>query len=435
MSAAPRKVLYITYYWPPSGGAGVQRSLKMARYLPEYGVEPIVLTVDAAAATYPVEDPSLSSEVPPNLRVIRTGSFEPLQVLSRFVGGKNKIPYGGFANKDKEKWTQKLLRFVRGNFFLPDARKGWVKYALREAARLIREERIDTIVVSSPPHSSQLIGLALKRSFPHVRWIADLRDPWTDIYYYPDLLHTGLAKAVDRKLERKVLEQCDHALVVSPDIRRMFAAKSERVRAEKIHVIPNGFDPGDFDPTISPPQDVFRITYVGTMAESYRPGAFFQSVAALRKQGTSLPLRLRFVGSTRAALEPILQAYGLQDIAEFIGHVPHREATRYMQESNALLLVIPDVPKANGILTGKLFEYLGAARPIIALGPVDGDAATILKETGAGRMFGREETDLLSVHIHSLLSKPIAQADKLTVDLAYSRKTLAGRLAQIILAS
>ena len=171
------------------------------------------------------------------------------------------------------------------------------------------------------------------------------------------------------------------------------------------------------------------------MAESYRPGAFFQSVAALRKQGTSLPLRLRFVGSTRAALEPILQAYGLQDIAEFIGHVPHREATRYMQESNALLLVIPDVPKANGILTGKLFEYLGAARPIIALGPVDGDAATILKETGAGRMFGREETDLLSVHIHSLLSKPIAQADKLTVDLAYSRKTLAGRLAQIILAS
>jgi glycosyltransferase involved in cell wall biosynthesis len=430
----PRKVLYITYYWPPSGGAGVQRSLKMARYLPEFGIEPIILTVDAEAATYPVEDPSLLEEVPGGLRVIRTGSFEPLQVLSRMVGGKSKVPYGGFANKDKERWTQKVLRFVRGNFFLPDARKGWVRYALREAARLIREERIDTVVVSSPPHSSQLIGLALKRSVPGIRWIADLRDPWTDIYYYSDLLHTPLARAIDRRLERRVLERCDHALVVSADIRRIFSGKSENVDAKKIHVIPNGFDPVDFDPSVRPPEDIFRITYVGTMAERYRPEVFFRIVAELRKAGTVRPLRLRFVGSTRSAAEPLLERYGLRDIAEFIGHVPHREATRYMQDSNALLLVIPEVEHARGILTGKLFEYLGAARPVIALGPNDGDAAAILEETGAGRMFGREQSEALGAFLRELVEAPLAVSEKVNAAERYSRRTLAGALARIILA-
>lgn len=433
MNGPARKVLYITYYWPPSGGAGVQRSLKMARYLPEFGVEPIVLTVDAESATYPVEDPSLLAEVSSKLRVVRTGSFEPLQVLSRLVGGKNKVPYGGFANKDKERWTQKILRFVRGNFFLPDARKGWVRYALRAAGRIIREEQIDTVVISSPPHSSQLIGLALKQRFPNIRWIADLRDPWTDIYYYPDLLHTGLARSIDRKLERKVLEKCDCVLVVSQDIKRLFAAKSERLDPDKIHVIPNGFDPSDFDADILPPADVFRITYVGTLAESYRPEVFFKVLSRLRKSGLEKPLRLRFVGSTHAVVDPLLKQYELDDITEFAGHVPHREATRYMQSGNALLLVIPDVAQANGILTGKLFEYIGAGRPIIGLGPKEGDASAILQETGAGKMFEREEEELLLQFLRQIIDHaPIPAAAKRSE--AYSRKALAQALARIILA-
>ena len=163
-----KKVLVITYYWPPSGGAGVQRSLKFVKYLSKMGFSPIVLTVDEAKASYPLNDQSLLKEVPKNVKVVRTNSFEPLNILSSIIGKKN-VPYGGFANANKESKKQKFLRWVRGNFFIPDARVGWTKYAVDEARKIIKEEDIDCVYISSPPHSSQLIGLKLKQEFPAVR--------------------------------------------------------------------------------------------------------------------------------------------------------------------------------------------------------------------------------------------------------------------------
>ena len=214
-----KKVLIITYYWPPSGGAGVQRSLKFVKYLPLFGIEPIVITVDAEQATYPILDSTLLNEVSEDVRVVRTRSFEPLKILSA-IKGKESVPHGGFANSNKESITQRTLRFIRGNFFIPDARKGWVSFAVKAASEIIEKEKIDTVFVSSPPHSSQLIGLELKKKY-NIKWIADMRDPWTDIYYYKDLLQTKFSAARDAVYERQVLEGADEVISVSEPINKI----------------------------------------------------------------------------------------------------------------------------------------------------------------------------------------------------------------------
>ncbi|MBL7922562.1 MAG: glycosyltransferase, partial [Bacteroidia bacterium] len=365
------KVLVISYYWPPSGGAGVQRALKFVRYLGQYGFQPIVLTVDPQKASYPVTDPSLSADLPSGLDVHHTASFEPLNLLSALLGKKN-VPYGGFANANKESRTQRMLRWIRGNFFIPDARAGWVPYAFREAVRIIEQQQIKVVFISSPPHSSQLIGLKLKKRFPSLHWVADMRDPWTDIYYYKDLLHTPPAAARDARYEREVLEGAGVVLVVSEAIKRSFLKKSAKLSPDKIKVIPNGYDEHDFQREEQPEAGHFTITYVGTMAELYRPEVFFRVFRSLLTKHPEINLRFRFVGNAPWTLRKMVEDMGLAASCEWIGHVSHADAISYMLRSDALLLIIPDSEGAEGILTGKLFEYLGARRLIIGLGPVEG---------------------------------------------------------------
>jgi glycosyltransferase involved in cell wall biosynthesis len=389
-----QKVLVITYYWPPSGGAGVQRALKFVKYFREFGYEPVVLTVDPAKASYPVIDQTLLNEVSPDIRVITTDSFEPLNILSAIMGKKN-VPYGGFANANKESKTQKILRWVRGNFFIPDARVGWVSHAVKAATKLIEAEGINYVFVSSPPHSSQLIGLQLKQRYPQLRWIADMRDPWTDIYYYKDLLHTPTAAAKDAGYERKVLESADEIIVVSEAIKRTFTAKSAKINAGKVHVIPNGYDENDFAGEVKPEANAFVVSYVGTMADTYKPDVFFKAFAEVVKKHPQQKVRFRFIGNAPWTLKKLTEDYGIDSHCEWIGHVNHDEAIHYMRTSDMLLLIIPDSKGAEGILTGKLFEYLGAERTILGIGPVNGDAAKIIQECNAGKMFERGEGNIM----------------------------------------
>lgn len=389
-----QKVLVITYYWPPSGGAGVQRALKFVKYFREFGYEPVVVTVDPAKASYPVIDQTLLSEVSQDTRVITTDSFEPLNILSAIMGKKN-VPYGGFANANKESKIQKILRWVRGNFFIPDARVGWVSRAVKAAGKLIEAEGIKYVFVSSPPHSSQLIGLQLKQRYPQIRWIADMRDPWTDIYYYKDLLHTSIAAAKDARYERNVLEGADEIIVVSEAIKRTFTAKSAKIGAGKVHVIPNGYDENDFAGEVKPEEGAFVVSYVGTMADTYKPDVFFKSFAEIVKKNTHQKIRFRFIGNAPWTLKKLTEEYGIESYCEWIGHVNHDEAIHYMRTSDMLLLIIPDSEGAEGILTGKLFEYLGAERTILGIGPVNGDAAKIIQECNAGKMFERREGDAM----------------------------------------
>ena len=429
-----KKILFITYYWPPSGGAGVQRSLKFVKYLPDFGIDPFVLTVDERYASYPLWDEALSKEIPENIKVFKSKSIEVLKMHSLFTKKEN-IPHGGFANSNKEKLFQKILRFLRGNLFIPDARIGWIRFAEKAAAGIIKKEKIDTVFISSPPHSSQLIGLRLKKKF-NIRLIADLRDPWTDIYFYKDLLHTKRAAAKDAKYELEVLNYADEVITVSAPIMEIFLKKKSTLSHAKFHILPNGYDESDFQNIVKPVENLFCITYVGSIADSYKPDVFFEILGKVVNEFGKVNFRMRFVGSMPESIKQKINTYHLNGITEFVSQVSHNQAIQFMQESTILLLLIPEVPNNYGILTGKLFEYLASRRPVIGLGPVGGEASAILNECEAGKMFSRNDSECLYSYLKLLILKWQQENDFVVTNekyFKYSRKTLAKNLASIIL--
>lgn len=414
-----KKVLLITYYFPPSGGAGVQRWLKTIKYLPEFGVETIVLTVDPEVASYPQVDESLCKEVPDFVKVYKTKTKEILSLYKK-VSPQKQVPYGGFANEPNPTLLQKISRFIRGNFFLPDPRRGWNKYALAKAKEIIEQEGIETIITTSPPHSTQLIGLELKRLYPHIKWVADLRDPWTDIYYNEDLYPTCWAKKRNLRYERSVLLAADQIITVSEECKRLFAQKADV--AEKNAVVPNGYDEKDFiNSTIIIPnghQHVLTpnyLTYVGVMAPQYDLVPL-KTLATGRKD-----IMLRFVGVVSDDTKQEIESWGVQ--TEFIPYVSHAEAIAYMRSADALLLFIPNVPNNEGILTGKLFEYLASERNILLFGPENGDAMKLIKECEAGDCYSED------FNLDKFLVMPYSGNDNYK---NYSRKALAGKIASLL---
>jgi len=421
-----KKVLIITYYWPPSGGAGVQRWLKFAKYLPEFGWQPVILTVDPEYASYPQRDESLQSEVDPNCLVYTTKSFE-LYTIYKLISGKKEVPYGGFANESKEGLLQKASKFIRGNFLLPDPRKGWNKYALKKAIELIKEFNIDTVVTTSPPHSTQLIGLKLKQQF-NIRWIADLRDPWTDIYYYNQFKHTALARKTDKTYERKVVENADLLITVSEDVKRIFAEKSSLPVAAKTVVIPNGFDEDDFRLIQIPTETKKIITYSGTISEAYDVDCLLEALSRL-DEGLKSQILIRFVGKVLSSIVQQFRSTGLE--IELVGYVDHPKSIEYLFRSDLLLLVLPKVKNNRGILTGKFFEYLASQKPILAIGPIDGDLAKIIQETECGKLFDYEDSEGMHQFIQETLANPVKVSNTERMK-SYSRKQLTGKIAQIL---
>ena len=418
-----KKVLIITYYWPPSGGAGVQRWLKFAKYLPEFGWQPVILTVDPEYASYPQRDESLVREIGPDCLVYTTKSFE-LYNLYKFISGKKEVPYGGFANESKESFLQKVSKFLRGNFLLPDPRKGWNKYALKKAEELIREFNIETVVTTSPPHSTQLIGLSLKKRH-NIRWIADLRDPWTDIYYYNQFKHTALARSIDRNYERQVIEQADVIVSVSEDVKRIFAEKSRMPIAEKTVVVPNGYDEEDFKLKEFSAESRKIITYTGTISEAYDVDKLLDALVRLDEK-LKAQLLIRFVGKIPTTVEQRFRDTGL-DI-ELAGYVDHHKSIEYLLRSDMLLLVIPKVENNKGILTGKFFEYMASQRPILAIGPVDGDLAKIILDTNCGRMFDYTDSAGMIRFIQNIFDPEITLVKPESTG-RYSRRELTHRIA------
>lgn len=427
-------LLYISYYWPPSGGAGVQRGLKFAKYLPEFGVQPTILTVDEKQASYPQVDKSFEHEVPSDLEVFRTATSEPFEYYKK-LSGKKEIPYGGFANqKGKGSFMDKLFKFVRGNLFIPDARVGWNKHAVKKADELLNQGKYKAILTTSPPHSTQLIGLKLKKKY-NLPWIADLRDPWTNIYYYDQLYHTALAKQMDERYERQVLEQADAVVVTSEDTKRLFLSKRGDIDANKIYVIPNGYDEDDFTGFSESPKDTYLITYTGTITETYNIDVFLKVLAYLMSAFHEINYKLRFVGKVSDGVQQRIRKAGLELITEIVPFVPHQESIHYLQKSTMLLMAIPDVAKNQCILPGKLFEYLASNKPIVCIGPVHSDADRIIDECGAGRLFHYSAYDLMLDHMTQSSKAWMVNPN---LDLPYinharfSRRSLTGELAQVV---
>ncbi len=412
----------------------MQRGLKFVKYFPAFGITPTILTVDEKQASYPLVDNTFLHEVPEDLAVYKTPTSEPFEYYKK-LSGKKEIPYSGFANqKAKDTLLDKVFKFVRGNLFIPDARVGWNKHALKKAEELLETDKYKAVLTTSPPHSTQLIGLQLRQKH-NIKWIADLRDPWTNIHYYDELYHTPLARRLDEKYERQVLEQADAVIVTSEDTKRLFQSKPYKLAAEKIHVIPNGYDEDDFKYPSTPPKDTFLITYAGTITENYNIDVFLKVMAHLMSVHSEINYKLRFVGKVSDGVKQRIEKAGVLGITEFIPYVPHDKAIKYLMESTALLLAIADVPSVYANVPGKLFEYLASNKQIICLGPVHSDTDHIIDECGAGRLFHYAAYELMLDHMTQM-----SRAWKVNPNMdlpyinyeRYSRKALTEQLATII---
>ncbi len=410
-----KKVLVITYYWPPSGGAGVQRWVKFIKYFKNQNIDPYIISVDPDFASYPVIDKSLINDIPENTNVYLTKTNEPYSIYKKI--NNNQTPYAGFANEGRPNFLQKIARFIRGNFFIPDSRKGWNDFAYKKAVKVLEKENIDTVITTSPPHSTQLIGLKLKETL-NIKWIADLRDPWTDIYYYKSMLHTKWAKRKDLNYEKGVIEKSDKIVVVSDSIKQLLINKSNLIQESKIHVIPNGFDEEDFSVSSTNKNNKFLLSYVGTITKDY-------PLDSIKKSITNLNINLEFTGKADHPTKHLLN-----EIAGFNNHVKHKESINLLLASDMLLLVIPKIANNKGILTGKLFEYLGARKPILCIGPTDGDAAKIIQECKAGKTFDYSDENGIYEFIETCMSNEYIFENKNYLN--YSRRNLTKTLSKIL---
>jgi glycosyltransferase involved in cell wall biosynthesis len=425
-----KTILLITYYWPPSGGSSVQRWLKMLKYFPEMGIKPFVITVDPELASYPLRDASLEQDIHPDISVFKTPTQEFYNVYKKLTG-KKEIPYGGFVNEQKTDFRQIISRIVRSHFFIPDPRRGWNRFAYKKAVELIKQHGINTVITATPPHSSQLIGLKLKKTF-NLNWIADLQDPWTDIYYYKQLCHSKLSAAIDASYERKVLENADTIVTVSDSIRNIFKRKSSAIKADKILVVPNGYDEDDFKEIPEVGTDPFVISYTGTINDDYYPvDSFLLALEKIAAEGKKILLRI--VGKVApSAMQKIRATKGI--LTEFIDYVPHDESLTFLIKTNALLLIIPDIDQNEGILTGKLFEYLGSGKRIIGLGPSGGDAARIIRECKSGDMVDYSDAAGCEKCIRTAMEESdknqvIPDREKIKT---YSRRSQASSIAKLL---
>lgn len=406
--------------------------MKQSKYLAGKGMEPVILTVDEKYASYMQLDNSLEQELPPDLKIFKTKSFEPINFYAKLVG-KEKVPTAGFSNVDNESFKQKFINAIRSNFFIPDPRRGWKRHAVKKALELIRTYDIKKVITTSPPHSTQLIGLALKRK-TGIEWISDLRDPWTDIYYYDLLGHSFISRAIDKRFERKVLENADKIITVSQGFKNIFAPKSEKVGADKIYIVPNGYDAADFkDVGEKPPHEEFIVCYTGTMSDKYDPQVFFHAMKELMEENPTVKIRLQFVGKISDKLKAYMDEIGLP--FEFVPTVPHDEVLVYQKRADLLLLVNPNITLDDGIVPGKCFEYLASKNKVLFLGPEDGDVARILEMCNSGRAFDRSDKapikawlqDLVNDFVNGVKDPPIEEKM-----LQFTREAQAAEIVRIL---
>jgi len=394
-----KQVLVITYYWPPSGGAGVQRFLKFVKYFPKYGIDPVVLT--CANPTYPIKDSSLIDDVPAGLPVYYARTIEPFRLYSRMTGTTPEQvanPVTILGAKDLN-FRQRLARWLRANLFVPDARIGWVPIAQSKARSLINKYAIDTVITTGPPHSAHFVGRRLKRK-TGVRWIADFRDPWTDIHYNRALPRTVLTRKHDERLETSVLREADEVTVTAPGTARYFARKIERT----YHVIPNGYDPDDFKTlkkSIPPPARPLLIRHVGSITETSVPENLLKAISDLTKP----VVRLEFIGAVHSDIHRHVNNLGLSEKVTIRPYVPHKEATSLMQESDINVVVVHRSDDSRILIPGKLYDYLKAGKPIMVIGPPDGDAAAIVRRCRIGAAFDYKDVSRLADWIRHIASQ------------------------------
>jgi len=432
-----KRVLIITYYWPPAGGSGVQRWLKFAKYLPHNGWQPIIYCPENA--DYTVLDESLAKDIPSEAEVIKGAIFEPYRFFRKITGQKEVIGTGLSSTGGKPNdggFLKKLMIWVRGNMIIPDARMFWIKPSVKRLRKYIEENSVDAIVSTGPPHSCHLIALGLKKHFPDIKWIADFRDPWSTIDFMQDLKIGNSAMDKHLRLEKDVLASSDAQIVVTPSMVEEF----ENLGAKNLHFIANGFDEADYSQLRNPDtsisdSNIFIISHIGTLPPSRNPRAFWEAIKTLEKQSddTEVRLHLNFIGKVDIQIKNEALELGLENRFKVIEYVPHNEIARIQQSADLLLLIINDSPNAKAILTGKLFEYLASKRPILCIAPLDSDAAKVINETQSGEVFDYDDRDGMVNFIKKSMDNKAAGEiyDNIGIS-AYARHNLTQKLAQLL---
>ncbi|OJX54179.1 MAG: glycosyl transferase family 1 [Flavobacterium sp. 38-13] len=423
-----KKVLIITYYWPPAGGPGVQRWLKFVKYLPDFGIQPIVYIPENP--TYPILDEELVSEVSDKAIILKKKIFEPYGFASIFSRKKTKkISSGIIPNKKKQSLLEKLFLWIRGNVFIPDARVFWVKPSVLFLEKYIRENEIDTIITSGPPHSLHLIGLALKER-TKAYWIADFRDPWTTIGYHNKLKLSASAAKKHKELESIVLNEADQILVTSQTTKKEF----EVLTTKPIEIITNGFDVEKV--ARQPLDEKFSIAHIGSFLSERNPRILWKCLKEIIKENPDFKkdFELKLIGAVSQEVLDALAEFRLNSYVNNLGYVSHKTAVEHQKKSQVLLLVEINSEDTKSIIPGKLFEYMASERPILAIGPEGSDFASIIKETNTGAFFHYDEFDALKERI--LAYYAAYKEDNLktyAVGLQqYSRKSLTEKLSKII---
>lgn len=409
----------------PAGGSGVQRWLKFVKYLRDFNVEPVVFTVDEA--NYPIIDESLKKDVPKNIELIKKSIWEPNDVLS-FFKKKDTKTSAGFLNPNPT-FFGRILQYIRANYFIPDARKFWIKPSVKHLKKYLSENKIDAIITTGPPHSLHLIGLKLKKDLD-IKWIADFRDPWTDIDYFHQLPLTKKSKKKHHQLEQEVLKKADASIVIGKTMKSNYDEYSD-----DIHVITNGYDSEKNNDSKVILDKKFSITHIGLMNADRNPKALWKALSELSNENKEFQndLEIKLIGKLAEEVDEELLKYQFKNITK-INYVPHNQVQQYQRNSQVLLLTVNKVPSAKGIITGKIFEYLQSKRPILAIGPEDGDLAEILKETNAGFIVDFDDVEKMKKTILNLYSAYKTNSLKVSSKNIeqYHRKNLTEQLSKII---
>ncbi|HEX8575726.1 MAG TPA: glycosyltransferase family 4 protein [Flavobacterium sp.] len=428
MKSDAKKVLIITYYWPPAGGPGVQRWLKFVKYLPDFDIQPVVYVPENP--TYPIIDKDLVSEVSAQAIIIRKKIWEPYQLASFFSKNKTKkISSGIIPNKKKQSILERFLLWVRGNIFIPDARFLWVKPSVSYLKDYIQQHTIDTIITSGPPHSLHLIGLALQSQLA-VKWIADFRDPWTTIGYHDAMKLSSYAKRRHATLENKVLNAADVILVTSNTTKKEF----QKLTSHPIEVITNGFDIEKVEKQVLDTK--FTLAHIGSFLSDRNPEILWQGLAEIIQEIPDFKshFELKLIGTVSHEVLERITTYNLGSYTCNLGYVSHKEAIEHQRKSQVLLLIEIDAPITKSIIPGKLFEYMVSERPIIGIGPKDSDFAAIINDTNTGVFVDYTEKEKLKATIIEYYNRFLSgnlRSNGIGLQ-QYSRKNLTQQLVRII---
>lgn len=433
-----KNVLIVAYYFPPSGGPGVQRVLKYVQYLREFGWEPIVLTV--RDGNFPARDESLLKEIPDGVRVIRTEIFEPYDAYRKLTG-KTKGTAIDVNTMHKEgaklSVSERLAEFVRATFFIPDARVGWYRHAIKAGMEAIAKHDIRAIYSSSPPYTCALIARGLKRK-SGLPWVAGFRDPWTGFITTPK--RWAVPAAIDRRLERSVFETADAVEVAWLGIMKDAVRKYPTLPPGKFHHLPNGFDSADF-PAVDPAKRTdmrFTLAYTGSMYGRRNPDAFLRAVEGLAARGDVDPalIRLRFIGRFGEEVMESFRTSPLGSAIEVVGYMPHRDSIEQLLLADALLLVVDECDESDEVVPGKVYEYIGSGRSLLAVAPERSAIADLIHETRGGYVAHQSNIPGIAEGFLRLYRDHLAGTRSLEPDTEaisrYERRTTTGRLAGLL---